>query len=69
MRKCDDFKMDHDSGSMRPQRSGPGALFKYLSGVTKDEFGWTLEEKYKQIQPEKRYGPLIHDIMRSKEAR
>ena len=47
-RPCDSFKMDHDF-EPRPQRSGPGALVKYLSGVTKDEFGWTLEEKYKQI--------------------
>jgi len=39
----------------------------YFSGITKEEFGWGLEEKYNQIQPEKRYAPLMMDIIRSKE--
>lgn len=43
-------------------------IMKYLSGVTKDEFGWTLEEKYNQIKPEERYLPLAMDIYKSKEA-
>jgi hypothetical protein len=39
----------------------------YFSAITKEEFGWGLEEKYNQIQPEKRYAPLFMDIIRSKE--
>jgi len=30
--------------------------------MQKDIFGWTFEEKYKQINPEERYVPLAMEI-------
>lgn len=33
----------------RPHRSRRGNMFDYANKVFKDELGWSLEEKYKQI--------------------
>ena len=41
--------------------------WKANSAFIKEHFGWTLDEKLRQIQPEKRYWPLIKEIMNSKE--
>jgi hypothetical protein len=30
-----------------------------MEDMQKDIFGWTFEEKYDQIKPESRYGPLV----------
>lgn len=35
--------------------------------MQKDVFGWTFEQKMKELNPEKRYMPLIGEIMRSAE--
>lgn len=40
---------------------------EYANKVTSDLFGWTLEDKMREIQPEKRYGPVVEKIMESKE--
>jgi len=39
-----------------------------LNNWSKENFGWTPEEKYNEIQPEKRYWPIVQEIMRSKES-
>lgn len=44
-------------------------MLEYLDGVTKEEFGWGLEEKYHEIKPEERYLPLVMEAFHSKEAR
>jgi len=38
-----------------------------LNDWTKKWFGWTPEEKYRQINPGKRYAPMVRDIMNSPE--
>lgn len=43
------------------------AAEEYANSVTKDLFGWTIRDKIKQINPEKRYGPTVQKIMQSKE--
>jgi alkanesulfonate monooxygenase SsuD/methylene tetrahydromethanopterin reductase-like flavin-dependent oxidoreductase (luciferase family) len=52
----------------RRMRSSNDMMAEYFSGLTKEEFGWTLEEKYNQIKPEQRYLPLIMEASRSKQA-
>lgn len=48
----DDYPRPHHS-----YRRDEEVMADYLSGITKEEFGWTLEEKYNQIKPEERYLP------------
>jgi hypothetical protein len=48
-------------------RSSNEMMAEYFSGLTKEEFGWTLEEKYNQIKPQERYLPLIMEASRSKQ--
>lgn len=43
------------------------AAKEYANKVTHDLFGWSIEDKIKSINPEKRYGPVVEKIMQSKE--
>lgn len=40
---------------------------EYVNNLTKDLFGWTIEQKLHDIKPEERYGPVVQNIMKSKE--
>jgi len=40
-----------------------------VNKLSKKHFGWSIEDKIKKIDPEHRYGPLIKEIMRSKEVK
>lgn len=54
----DDYPRD-DYPSYRREEE---VIMDYLSGITKKEFGWTLQEKYDQINPEERYLPEVMKI-------
>jgi len=50
-----------------PTGLGPREDREYWEKKQKDIFGFTFEEKYREINPEKRYMPLVQELMGSKE--
>lgn len=61
-------KDDYPRDDYPRYRRDEEVMAEYLSGITKEEFGWTLEEKYNQIKPEERYLPALMKIYQSKES-
>jgi len=53
----------------RPTGRGGRADREYFEKKQKEIFGWTFEDKYREINPEGRYMPVIGELMGTKEFR
>ena len=42
-------------------------MHDWVNSMTKDLYGWTIEDKLKQMKIRERYMPLVKDVMKSKE--
>jgi len=66
-RAVEDAQRSFERWTRGPTHMGPREDRAFWEKKQRDIFGFTFEEKYQEVNPEKRYMPLIHELMGTKE--